>query len=209
MDDLPFTYPDVTPPMSVAKAKPCRHPRDARRTFEGGVACGRCGREIDPARARQGKSSRRLGADQERRIERVYGPVKRGEYGDAVDHIGVEFKWQSKATRGAAPLWMAAVTEATWMDWNKTPRWIRQAIHAMTPIFVELHPLVIRSFVKQGTRTRDYIFVLSRTWEALYGGKHGLPGVYAMTGKHFLEMHGRDSDEEIQPLDPYTEDLAG
>ena len=139
------------------------------RDYREGHACRRCGALRNPVAVRRGKSSRRLGGDQERRIERVYGPTKIGERGDPVDHLGRLGKWQSKATR------------------NAVPRWLADPMRKMAGLYGDRIPLLILSFVKPGVTPEDYIVIAGRDW---------------------LALHGRDSDEEIQPPDPYTEELA-
>jgi hypothetical protein len=157
----------------------------------------------DPVKARRGRSSDRLGKDQERRIERVYGPRKVGEYGDAVDHLGRDFKWQAKATRKHPPLWLAAIDAPTWRP--IVPKSVLDPMAHMTGIGGSRRPLVIRSYVHQGVPTRDWIFVVGIDWFRLYGtasipgfGGFVIPGgdfgYVVMPGSAFLELHGRDLD---------------
>lgn len=153
--------------------------------------CGRCGAPKIEARVRGGASGRRLGVRNERRIERLYGPVKRGELGDAVDLLGRDWKWQSRATRAPIPRWLATLQPR-----SSLPAAITEPLAAMEPIFRDHVPLVVRSFVRNGVPTRDWIFVMAADWQAL----HSLPcegivvvGAYAvMTGETFLELNGRD-----------------
>ena len=198
LGDLPFTYPDESPPTSNgAKGKP-----RCRRHDWYANACRRCGVMENPVTVRRGKSSARLGKDQERRIERVYGPRKVGEYGDAVDHLGRDFKWQAKATRKAPPLWLAAIDAPTWRP--IVPKSVLDPMAHMTGIGGTLRPLVIRSYVHQGVSTRDWIFVVGIDWFRLYGtasipgfGGFVIPGgdfgYVVMPGSAFLDLHGPDA----------------
>ena len=141
--------------------------------------------------SRRGRSSDRLGKDQERRIERVYGPRKVGEYGDAVDHLGRDFKWQSKATRAAPPLWLECIGVATFRE--RLPEYLYKPMGKMAGIGGARLPLVIRSFVHVGTATRDWIFVPSHDWLGLHG--FGMPaGFIVIPGDVFLDIHGRDEE---------------
>lgn len=141
----------------------------------------------DDTRSRRGRSSARLGKDQERRIERVYGPRKVGEYGDAVDLLGRDFAWQSKATRGAMPLWLAAVDEPVL---HEPPTIVVLSVVAMLPLLGGRHPLVIQSWVRHGVPTRDRIWVRGDHWAALHGGAWN--AWIVMSGEHFLRVHGSD-----------------
>lgn len=139
-------------------SRPERQPRKCRRHewvtyFDGSVStyCARCGRVRDDAKARSGKSSRRLGADQERRIERVYGPRKIGERGDPVDHIGTVCKYQSKASRSAPPAWLSG------------------PIKRMDGLYGDRLPVLVVSYVRPGVPVEDYIVMRGRDWLALHG----------------------------------------
>jgi hypothetical protein len=153
--------------------------------------CTRCGTIRDEARRRRGKSARRLGGDQERRIERVYGPWKVGEYGDPVDHVGRDFKWQSKASRIAPPLWLSSVREIAPLP-SPAPAWITKPLLAMQGLYGRLFPLLIRSYVRQGVPTRDWIVVPSPAWNLLHADLPTPAAFLVMTGAHFLAVHGRD-----------------
>jgi hypothetical protein len=153
--------------------------------------CIHCPTFYDPGAVRRGTSARRLGHDQERRIERTYGPRKVGEFGDAIDLIGRDFAWQSKATRGPMPAWLAAVDTPTHHD---PPSVVRMAAAAMRPIMGARYPLVIMSWVSPGVRTRDRIWVLAPNWWMMHG--EGGLGWIVMSGEHFLETHGRDTPKE-------------
>jgi hypothetical protein len=157
--------------------------------------CVNCHRHRDPAASRRGRSSDRLGKDQERRIERVYGPRKVGEYGDAVDHLGRDFKWQSKATRKPPPKWLAAITEPTWRA--MLPKSILEPMAHMAGIGGSRRPLVIRSYVHVGVTTRDWLFVTAYAWAEFHSP--GFPvghlspiGYYVIPGADFLAIHGCD-----------------
>ena len=152
---------------------------------------------MDPDRSRLGKSARRFGIEQERRIERVYGPRKVGEFGDAIDLIGRDFAWQSKATRAAPPAWLAAITTPVLR--LPTSLVVGCAL-AMMPITGTRHPLVIQSFVRRdgpkGTQTRDWIWVYGAHWWALHAadGDPAPVSWLVMSGAHFLAVHGRDEE---------------
>jgi hypothetical protein len=162
-------------------------------TREGIVVC-RCGAIRDDAKSSLGKSSRRLGNDQERRIERLYGPEKVGEYGDAIDLIGHDFVWQAKASRGAPPLWLSAVDARTGR--LAIPSGWEATFWAMEPIRRDRAPLLIRSYVRHGVPTRDWIVVRSSDWANLHGISSGLPWL-VMTGQEFLSVNGSDGKREM------------
>jgi hypothetical protein len=115
------------------------------------VVCARCGAPRDLARARRGKSSRRLGADQERRAERVYGFAKRGEMGDIVDLQGVTKKVQQKSTRREPPA-----------------RWVG-IFAALDAINDGRTPAILLSYVRQGRPTEDYFVIRGKDWLDLFG----------------------------------------
>jgi hypothetical protein len=158
-----------------------------------GATCLRCGRERDEAKVTRGKSARRLGSDQERRIERVYGPRKVGEYGDAIDLIGRDFMWQSKSTRGDVPKWARAVQSNRWI---RPFGWIVEPIEAMERLRSDRWPLLIWSWVHAGTRPLDIIVTRFPPWAALHHHPNDGPwedGFMAMTGAYFLDVHGKDT----------------
>jgi hypothetical protein len=165
-------------------ASPYGHPEDYGRD-----RCQFCLAFRDPAASRRGRSSDRLGKDQERRIERVYGPRKVGEFGDAVDHLGRDFKWQAKATRSLPPKWLANILMPTFRE--QVPQSIWRAAGHMKGIGGTRRPLVIRSYVRQGVATRDWLFVGSWDWLQLHGV--GMTaGWIVLPGSDFLDLHGRD-----------------
>lgn len=151
--------------------------------------CYRCGVFRDEAKARRGKSAARFGKDQERRIERTYGPRKVGEFGDAIDLMGAVWKWQSKASRLAPPLWLVSVDAPTHHRPSQT---VLGASQAMLPLAPHLLPLVITSFVDRKHGTRDWIWVRCSDWM-------GLPCLFddwlVMSGAWFLDHHGPDREE--------------
>lgn len=157
-----------------------------------------CGAIKDPEKSKRGTSSRRLGHDQERRIERVYGPRKVGEHGDAIDLIGRDFMWQSKATRDPMPAKWAALRDDE-MSFAMSLVRISTPIEAMKALRSDRMPLLIWSWVVQGKPTRDIIVVDLNDWGNLHGWED-LPvdstaatsGYGGMTGQYFLDVHGRD-----------------
>jgi hypothetical protein len=199
-DDLSWSQPIDDPTRPERPPKSCRHPfwvSDNLARYVDGVAvsgpmwCGKCGKVADPERQRRGKSSRRLGSDQERRIERVYGPRKVGEFGDAVDHIGRDFVWQSKASRSLPPQWLAAISKVTFRA--ELPKNITDPWRRMVPIAGSRAPLVIRSYVRQGVNTRDWLFIRHVDW-ALLRGLFPVHGYMVIPGSDFLAIHGTDAE---------------
>lgn len=190
------TSPAIESAVTVVSSVPrCLHPRGSRKPVvdqdgKPAMACGRCDVIIDAVRAKRGKSSRRLGSDQERRIEKVYGPRKVGEYGDAIDLIGRDFVWQSKATRDPMPSWASVITAP---DPVQPSAMVLRAARAMEPLRGSRQLLVIQTWV--GTRwhpTRDLIWVEALAWAGLHGDFGRMSGWVAMSGEHFLLIHGRD-----------------
>ena len=181
--------------VSTATVRPHRHRWVTARMDSMTIVetCRSCGALKDPERSRRGRSAARLGKDSERRIERVYGPRKVGEYGDSVDHIGRDFVWQSKATRQAPPVWLAAIDRPTWRDY--TPVIIHESMAAMEPLRAARYPLVIQTFVRRdgpkGEQTRDRIWVRGGEWAVLHGGDIRARWL-VMSGECFLDIHGRD-----------------
>jgi len=156
-----------------------------------GWQCARCGAVKDHAVSRRSKSSSRLGKDQERRIERVYGPRKVGEFGDAVDHLGRDFKWQAKASRHEPPAWLAAITEPTSVP--SLPLSILGPMARMRALGGTRSELLIRCYVRQGKPTRDWLFVTAWDWGELHGWPTIL-GYVVIPGASFLDIHGRDEE---------------
>jgi hypothetical protein len=153
------------------------------------AVCSSCEEKRNPVKSRAGTSARRLGHDQERRIERVYGPRKVGEFGDAIDLLGRDFMWQSKATRRLAP---AMPTDAIWPMPDRA--YIREPLMAMWALRQDLVPVLIRTYVRVGVSPIDVIIVKAASWDVLHGiGDWPWPDPFvAMTGAHFLDVHGRD-----------------
>ena len=153
-----------------------------------------CGAHRDLDAPRRGRSARRFGSDQERRIERVYGPRKVGEHGDAIDLIGRDFVWQSKATHDDPPAWLASVDGPVI---RVAPSLVVACARAMLPIADGRAPLVIQTFVRSDgpkyQRTRDWIWVRALDWMNLHGGlATGDTDWVVMRGATFLAIHGRD-----------------
>lgn len=146
-----------------------------------------CGVVRDPEKSRRGTSSRRLGHDQERRIERVYGPRKVGEFGDAIDLIGRDFMWQSKATRAPAPRISDEVLPFA------ARAYVARPMAAMLALRTDRLPLLVRSWVQNGKPTVDLIIVEWEAWVNLHGGPlDDGSGYVSMPGALFLDIHGRD-----------------
>lgn len=151
-----------------------------------------CGAQRDLDAPRRGRSAARLGKDQERRIERVYGPRKVGEFGDAIDLLGATFAWQSKATRSPMPAWLAAVDAPVL---HAPTVLVVDAAVAMAPIRGHRLPLVIQPFVSR-TGTTDRIWVRATDWWHLHGGPQPPePTWVVMSGAAFLDLHGRDQED--------------
>lgn len=170
LDDLPFTHDDGRLPNGATGRRPAK--------------------SDDPVKARRGKSARRLGTDQERRIERVYGPTKIGERGDPVDHIGRVWKWQAKATRAAPPLWLARITEPAQV--SPVPLTVSIPWGRMEAHYLDRRPVVIRSYVHVGTRTRDWLFVGERDAQDYLGLPFERFGWWVIPGDWWLDHFGRD-----------------
>lgn len=153
-----------------------------------------CGAHRDMDAPRRGRSARRFGIEQERRIERVYGPRKVGEFGDAIDLIGRWFVWQSKATHDEPPAWLASIVGPVH---RMAPTFVPRCAEAMLPIADGRAPLVIQTFVRsdgpKDQRTRDWIWVRELDWMNLHGGlASGDTDWLVMRGATFLAIHGRD-----------------
>lgn len=201
MTDLEWPPTPVDDMAIERKPKVCRHEWIVNRHWNGGptseppiTQCVRCNKVRDDVAARRGKSARRLGGDQERRIEKVYGPTKIGQRGDAVDHIGRVWRWQSKATRALPPRWLAAIDEPEWMA--LVPAWVVAPYYGMDGLYAR-KSVVIRSFVSRGIRTRDWLIVsaLDGTVElGLPGPDHNDPrgGWWVIPGDWWLDHFGRD-----------------
>jgi len=157
------TLDDYWPPVEPREAPetPRRHrhvwvqtPRIANgldADLGGDVVCRLCGVIRDEAKARRGKSSRRLDHDGERRSERRYGWQKVGEFGGITDLQGTLAIVQQKTSRRAPP-----------------PAWqsIFRALEARAGGRI---PLILLSFVKQGVDPTDFIVIRGRDWIQLHG----------------------------------------
>jgi hypothetical protein len=113
--------------------------------------CRRCPAIRDEARAKRGKSSRRLGHDGERRSEKRYGWRKVGEFGGITDLEGTLAIVQQKTSRREPP--------KAWMS-------IFRALEARSGGRI---PLVLLSFVHAGIDTEDLIVIRGRDWIQLHG----------------------------------------
>ena len=173
------------------KARGHRHQWNGWDPNAGALSCS-CGAVQDTQKSRRGKSSARLGKDQERRIERVYGPTKVGEFGDAIDLLGHDWKWQSKATRGEMPLWVRHLK--AWREMSDSA-WIADPIEHMEPLRRDLFPLLIKTWIRQGVQPTDVIIVRSSDWAAVHGPPAPNTEFMAMTGAYFLDINGRDEEK--------------
>lgn len=187
---------DAAPALECAPRK-CGHPRDRRvQREDGSIACSRCNAVLDTARLRRGKRSDRLGKDNERRIQRVYGPTKIGQRGDAVDHIGRIWRWQSKASRNPPAGWLALIDRPT----ERTPPnsvLVALAKMELGDLYGPRRSVVIRSFVRAGGRaegrTRDWLFVHADDASAELGLTPArYPGWWVIPGDWWLDHFGRD-----------------
>jgi hypothetical protein len=73
--------PPLTPANVAAVARACRHPRADRRTFDDGIACGRCGKTLDPVLLARGRRNRTRGNREELTVARAIGGRKMGPIG--------------------------------------------------------------------------------------------------------------------------------
>ena len=76
------------------------------------------------------------------------------------------------------------------------PKLILDAMAHMAGIGGMRHPLVIRSFVRHGVATRDWLFVSAMPWLVMHGDPlvRWEPGYMVIPGADFLELHGRDEE---------------
>lgn len=116
-----------------------------------GYFCRLCQRVRDDTRSRRGKSSRRLGGDQERRAEKRYGWTKIGERGEKTDLRGRLFKVQSKASR------------------RQPPALIRDTFAGLDATKDGRVPLLLLTFVRPGVPADDYIVIRGSDWLDLHG----------------------------------------
>jgi hypothetical protein len=89
--DLPFDYPDVTPPNLAAAPKRCR-----RHVWDSGV-CARCDKPQDATLSRRGRNNRSRGNSIEREIGKRLGLRRVGQYGGPDDLSGELFAAQVKS----------------------------------------------------------------------------------------------------------------
>lgn len=143
--------------VSTATVRKCGRHRFAPVWHDDGVTatvighrCMSCGKTQDPVASRRGRSSRRLGNDQERRAEKRYGWEKIGERGEKTDLRGRFAKVQQKATRRPAP----ALFRDTFAGLDATQD--------------GRIPLLLLTYV-QPRGTEDFIVMRGSDWLALHG----------------------------------------
>jgi len=154
------------------------------------TTCRTCGAIKDDVKSRRGKTARRSGHDNERRLERLFGATKVGEFGTAVDLLGRDFCWQAKHSHGEAPSWTRDLHEPRLVTGDAT---VRAYATAMAPHLAGRAPLVVRSWAT--TRTVDRIWVPAAAWSQLHGTPPDASGRWlVMSGEWFLEVHGRDEN---------------
>lgn len=85
MTDL---WTPTTPPNPAAVRRVCKHPREARRLFDDGIACGRCGKTLDPELLSRGRRNRSRGNAIERQVAAQLGLKRTGQYGGPDDAKG-------------------------------------------------------------------------------------------------------------------------
>lgn len=141
----------------------CRHPKDMRRPYDGGVNgpsdqrvgwtnCGLCGRDIDPVQQKRGRNNRSRGNAHELAIARKYGGEKVGPLGLPEDIRGPEFRSQVKTYQRLAPA-----------AWGKAFAALDSyALDARTP------RLILR-FLQPGVAADDYIVIRGNDWLDRYG----------------------------------------
>jgi hypothetical protein len=117
--DLPFSYPETTPPnLGAAPPKRCRRhsglnvhfstdgderqfwhvqQADGLRWCEEGRICTRCWKRLDPAASRRGRLNRQRGNAIEREIGKRLGLRRVGQYGGPDDLTGELFAAQVKS----------------------------------------------------------------------------------------------------------------
>ena len=82
LDDAALFDEPAGPRPGAAPARKCLHPRKLRLRDEHLLqTCGRCGTEMDPARARRGRSARSRGTSDELTVARILGGRKIGPLG--------------------------------------------------------------------------------------------------------------------------------
>lgn len=147
---LPFVEPVVE--VTYRRPKPCRHPKDKRRSLEdGGLACTACGRDIDPARMTIGRRAAKRGKTiQRQRIEALGGRNLAGNNPN-LDGLGLAFAYESKS----GP---AAFSERVW-------RWLTDI-----PVRAsETKVLIVTDKPGAGRKARSYVVVEFEEWRQLHG----------------------------------------
>jgi hypothetical protein len=193
MTDLDEYWPPPLVDDVALERKPRLHRHHFHRQGDGTWLCFEHAEPVirDEVAARRGKSSRRLGGDTERRIEKVYGPVKIGERGDPVDHLGRVWKWQSKATRLQIPKWLSVIERPVQRFTIGVD--IARPYGRMKHLYGTRSPVVIRSFVRSGTRTRDWLFVGEEDARDQLGLPFETFGWWVIPGDWWLDHFGLDS----------------
>lgn len=187
MTDLDAALADTVPePVTAITATTPHHVHDW-------TVC-TCGARRDLDAPRKGRSARRLGGDTERRIQKLYGPRKVGQFGSAIDLEGRVWKWQSKATRDAPSAWLREVRRPVG---HVPPTIVTESEYAMRALRQDLRPLVIQSFITAGRPTIDRIWVRCEDWRGEHGIGCGLHPAecwewLVMDGGYFLNVHGLD-----------------
>lgn len=148
MTDL---FEPLTPANPAAPApRACLHPRAMRRIFDGGIACGRCGKELDESRIRRGRTSRNRGNSIEREIGHRLGLNRVGQFGGPDDLSGELFRVQVKSG-GAFP-------ERLWAWLRGVPATAQQT-----------RLLVVTDAPGPGKRRRAVVVLDIDDWIALHG----------------------------------------
>lgn len=126
--------------------------------------CRLCGARKDETLSRQGRSSARLGKDQERRAERRYGWTKIGERGEKTDLRGRLFKVQQKSSR------------------RQPPALVRDTFAGLDATRDGRVPLLLLTFVRPGVPADDYIVIRGSDWLDLHGQDREEPTWDPVTG---------------------------
>jgi hypothetical protein len=167
--DLPFDYPDITPPNAGASSRKCRRhswiaemawthgdsgEHDYRPT--GQVRCLRCSAVRDDKAARRGRNNRSRGNSIEREIGKRLGLRRVGQYGGPDDLSGELFAAQVKSG--------GAFSERLW-SWLKA-----------VPVNAgQTALLVVTDAPGPGHRRRAMVILDIGDWEALHAGTPEAP----------------------------------
>ncbi len=143
------TEPAPESARSTATVRRCRHPKARRITLGALTACGICLLEVDPVKARRGKTARDYGNRAELKVARTYGGEKVGHHGGPVDVRGKDWHTQVKTHRRLPPA-----------EWRK----VFAALEAST----DRLPRLLLRFVHDGGPT-DYIVVPGKAWLDWFG----------------------------------------